>query len=163
MAATNQVVRVIRRKLIDRVKATGACPGGVKGYEAGKSPGRDGGIHGIVVVAPGARVAGATLTAVHIWQPFTIHVLKALPLGSAEAVEAEQLDPQITDARDTILAALLRPVVYGDGVEIDPAGHAAGGPATLDPGYLPWDADHFRTATITIGFVAWNAMETTRS
>lgn len=160
--ATNQIVRVIRRKLIDRVKTTQVCTGGVRGYEAGAAPGRGGELHGIVTVADGGRVAGATLTAVHLYQPFTIHVLKALPLGSAEDAQAEQLDPVLTDARDTILAALLAPVVYGDGIEIDPAGHSAGAPATMDAGYLPWDDTHYRTATITVGWIAWNAMETTR-
>lgn len=162
MAVMVQAVRVIRRKLIDRARAAGVCTGGVRGYEASKGPGRDGDIHGIVVPAAGGRVTGATLSHVHIWQPFTVNILRALPLSSVDEVESEQLDPELTDARDTIHSVLLAPIVYGDGVEIDPAGHAAGQPHTWDAGYLEWDGTYYRTATLSVGFVAFNALETTR-
>jgi hypothetical protein len=159
MTTMDQTVRVIRRKLIDRVRSTGVCGAGVRGYEAASAPAGDG-VHGIVVTGTDGRVVGASLTAVHLWQPFTIHFLYSLPLQ--DTAESEQVDPRLSDARDTCLAELLAPVTYGDGIEIDPAGHSGGDPISWSAGYLDWDGTKYRTATISLGIVAYNAMETTR-
>ena len=161
MATMVQPVRVARRKLIDRTSSAAVCTGGVRGYEAGSAPSGQG-IHGVVVTGLGGRVAGGTLTHVHLWQPFTVHFLKALPLGDHDDPANEQVDPELTDARDTVHSVLLRPIGYGSGVEIDPAGHATGTPTTWEAGYLDWDGTKFRTATLNVGFIVFNAMECTR-
>jgi hypothetical protein len=162
MTTLEQHIRVVRRKLIDRIRSTGVCTGGVQGYEAGKAPTERSKIYGIVVPNDGF-VTGTSLTGAHVWQAMTIHFMKAVPLDGdrPSETESEQIDPALTDARDTALAALMAPIGYGDAVELDPAGHS-GERVRWSTGYLDWDQTKFRTATITAGFVAWNALETTR-
>lgn len=159
MTVVPQHVRVMRRKLIDRALSTRVCAD-VNGYEAGKAP-TGPGIHGIVVVGPGYVVDGS-LRAVNVWQAFTMHFLFTLPLAERPEAEAEQVDPRLTDARDTVLASLLANIVFGDGVELDPMGHR-GERIRWSSGYLDWDGQMFRTATLVPGFVAFNAIEVGRT
>lgn len=159
MTAVPQHVRVMRRKLMDRALSTRVCAD-VAGYEAGKAP-TGPGIHGIVVVGPG-YVVETTLRAATVWQAFTMHFLFTLPLSDRPEAEAEQVDPRLTDARDTVLAALMANVVFGDGVELDVAGQR-GERIRWSAGYLDWDGQMFRTATLVPGFVAYNAIEVGRT
>lgn len=160
MSALIQHQRMCRRVLTARVSATGVCDT-VEGYEPKKAPKR-GDMHCAIVNGATRVVPNAsTLANVAQWFPFTLHFYFALPIHDTPS--EDRVDPAMTDARDTVMQALLTQVdAYGNaGVELDPLG-AYGDPMRSEPGYLPQDDTHFRTESLVVGFIAFNAYETSR-
>jgi len=154
-----QHARVIRRKLIDRVRSAGVAT--VTGYEPDSAPDADDRVHCAVVNGPGRTVPQAsTLSGTSVWQSYILYLYLTMPLGRDK--EQTQVDPKVSDARDTILDVIHTPIEYGDAVELDPAG-AYGDPLRWAAGYLDQENTKYRAETITAGFVAFNVWEPTRT
>lgn len=158
MTALQQYSRVARRRLIDRAKSTGLFRD-VLGYESVSELPDPGGLYALVVNGPGS-VSRVTLKAAVVAESYWVHVLRSLPLG--EAADQEQVDPAVSDARDTLLLALCQPIGYGAEVFLD-VGGSEGTPLAYEPGYLDIGTTKYRTETITVPFVVFNAWEITNS
>lgn len=157
MAELEQFGRVARRKVINRVSELNVCT--VEGYEAKAAPTAD--AHCSIVLGRWtSALAENTLAHMAVWQEFVLRFYYRLPLGD-EAGE-EQVDPRLVEITHTVAQALVNPVNYGDGVEIDPLGHA-GERMNAQPGYLDQDGVKFRTVDLSAGFIIYNALDLGRT
>ena len=159
--ADAQHVRVTRRKLIDRLTQVGDWS--VEGHEPYEVPNTSTPerIHVAVVTGPNRIVAPtSTLAYSAQWFSFVCHFFKRLPLSEPQM--QERIDPELSDARDTCIAKLHDGISYGSGVELDPTGKF-GDPLRGEPGYLDQEGTKFRTETMTVGFIAFNAFEQIRT
>lgn len=159
MTVRVQHARVIRRKLIDRCASAGVA--NVQGFEPASAPNADTKVFCAIVNGPGRTVPQASSIAnTTVWQSYLIYLYLKLPLGQDQ--RESLIDPEVSDARDTLLSVIHNPIGYGNEVELDPLG-AYGEPIRWAPGYFEQEGTKYRAETITPGFVAFNVWEQVRT
>lgn len=149
-----------RTAILGRVSQAGVCEN-VVGYEPKSAPPRTG-IHASVVNSAG-RVAQftTTLAGATAWQTFTIYLFRVLELH--DTIMEELVDPELSDARDTIIDQFMADVTLSAGVEIDIAGAWGPEPMRWEPAYIDMDNTKYRHETITVPVVLFNAWDTVRT
>ena len=151
--------RVIRRKLLDRASSVGGIT--VTGFEPPSGPPNPDVIHAAVVNGPGrTHTSESTLAGTSVWQSYIVHLFRKLPMNEGDQAE-EQVDPELSDKRDTVLDALHSNISFGDGVELDVVGR--GEPIRWAPGYIEFRPTKYRSETITAGFIIYNAWDQVRA
>ncbi len=159
MTTLSQHARDIRAKLIDVAEAEG-FDGGTSGAEPKAAPVDDHGIHCSVMEGTGrALPLASTLAYTSVEITSIVHLYRRIDLGDGGDEGDEVFEPELTDARDTLLAALHGDVDLGQGRQLNPLGMHGGTPWSWQPAYLEIDHRKYRTQAITVSAIVHNAWE----
>ena len=111
----------------------------------------------------------SSLAALSIEYVTTVHLFRKLNLGQKDRDPSidEAFEPELTTARDTYVALLMSDLTGGtlalaSGQEFNPTGAYGGTTLGWGPAYVEIDGQNFRTQSITIPAIVFNAWSVTR-